>query len=250
MAPQLKGYLLFAEHRYFGESLPFGNNSFTKENLVYLTTDQALADYAVFIRYYKTQVLKCPDCPVIAFGGSYGGMLAAWMRMKFPNVVDGALAASAPIRMFNNVVDPELFYQIISWDFGNATTTTCAISIREGLRRLTNYSKINGNQYQAINKYFNLCPPLTSNKNISDVVDWATNAYFFIAMLDYPFASSYVTSMPAWPRNFACQAFIGVNESSSDQDLFTALYKSSMIYYDYPNKTSCNNIYNPNSGSK
>jgi pimeloyl-ACP methyl ester carboxylesterase len=34
---------------------------------------------------------------VLTVGGSYAGELAAWMRMKYPDVVNGALSSSAPL---------------------------------------------------------------------------------------------------------------------------------------------------------
>jgi dipeptidyl-peptidase II len=56
----------------------------------YLSVEQALADYAsIATGIVDSAGGHYRNCPVIAFGGSYGGMLAAWARLKYPNVFAG-----------------------------------------------------------------------------------------------------------------------------------------------------------------
>ena len=47
VSKEMQGMILYAEHRYFGVSMPFGDQktSYEKENLVYLTTEEALMDF-------------------------------------------------------------------------------------------------------------------------------------------------------------------------------------------------------------
>ena len=109
---------MFAEHRYYGSSLPFGEkDSFTPDNLRYLTVDQTLADYAALIKSIKQNDTRFTNSPVIVTGGSYGGMLAAWFRMKYPHVVQIAYAASAPIMYFPGTVSPYAFNQVVSKEY-------------------------------------------------------------------------------------------------------------------------------------
>ncbi|KAL0374826.1 UNVERIFIED_CONTAM: Lysosomal Pro-X carboxypeptidase [Sesamum radiatum] len=89
IAPHFKALLLFIEHRFYGKSMPFGGSKerayANSSRLGYLSATQALADYATLILDLKKN-LTAIDSPVVVFGGSYGGMLAAWFRLKYPHV--------------------------------------------------------------------------------------------------------------------------------------------------------------------
>lgn len=39
------------------------------------------------------------------------------MRLKYPHIAIGALASSAPILQFEDIVPPQTFYDIVSNDF-------------------------------------------------------------------------------------------------------------------------------------
>ena len=68
-APDFGALLVFAEHRYYGQSLPFGPNVVkppVEPNLIgYLTAEQALADFAALIAD-----IKVPACVCVCGGGT------------------------------------------------------------------------------------------------------------------------------------------------------------------------------------
>ena len=90
-APRFGAALIFAEHRYYGKSRLFSDEEC---DMSLLTTEQALADYAVVIDTYKKEL---NPIAVIGFGGSYGGMLATTFKFHYSHLVNGVIAASAPV---------------------------------------------------------------------------------------------------------------------------------------------------------
>ncbi|KAJ2620427.1 hypothetical protein GGI26_004997 [Coemansia sp. RSA 1358] len=100
---QLTNALVVAvEHRFYGNSNPMPDLS--GESLKYHTLDNALEDFAAFIRVAQSnpsQVFPVPiqvNSKVVFGGGSYAGAVSAWMRAKYPDLVTGSWASSAIIK--------------------------------------------------------------------------------------------------------------------------------------------------------
>lgn len=93
--------LVALEHRFYGRSIPF--NNFAVSSLHYLTTKEALDDLA----YFQNQMVQEKQWTGkwVVFGGSYPGNLAAYYRLKYPNLVLGAIASSAPVMAKENFIE-------------------------------------------------------------------------------------------------------------------------------------------------
>ena len=185
-ARPLGAALVFAEHRYYGESRPYERG--TAGCMSYLTSEQAMADYATIL-YALRDEWNAWDSPVIGFGGSYGGMLAAWFRLKYPNAIDGVLAASAPIWSFVGLdppYDEEAFYEIVTGDASAAggAAPACARRVRRLLERLEGMAA-NGSDVgarAALARGLRLCEPPVTAAQVLAVKGWFEDPWATMAM--------------------------------------------------------------------
>ncbi|XP_014479720.1 PREDICTED: lysosomal Pro-X carboxypeptidase isoform X2 [Dinoponera quadriceps] len=237
-APQFGALVVFAEHRYYGESLPYGNKSFTDpRHLGYLTSQQALADYVELIQHLKSRP-EYNYSPVIVFGGSYGGMLSAWMRMKYPNIVQGAIAASAPILQFTDVVACEAFARIVTSDF-RASSPTCAKLIQHAWGAITEVTS-NDEGKKWLSDNWKLCEPLKTAEHVETLKDFLQEVYTDLAMVNYPYETDFLTPLPGHPINVFCRHL--TNSSLTGKPLLSALHGAISIYTNYTGKATCMSI--------
>ncbi|KAK9153602.1 hypothetical protein Sjap_001082 [Stephania japonica] len=237
VAPKFKALLVFIEHRYYGKSIPFcGDKEVASSNtstLGYLTSTQALADYATLIIDLKKN-LTAEDSPVVVIGGSYGGMLAAWFRLKYPHVAIGALASSAPILNFENITSPYSFSNIISQDF-KSESANCYEVIKGSWKQIQNKAGQPGG-LEELRKSFKICKNYI---NANALEGWLQTAFVYTSMTDYPTPSNFLAPLPAYPIKQMCKA---IDEGRERNDTFAGLYGAANIYYNYSGSATCFNL--------
>lgn len=269
-AERFGAMLVWAEHRYFGESQPFGSLEVSFQHEQYLTVEQALADFAALAKHLRSSLdPQVQDATaIVSFGGSYGGMLSSWFRFKYPHVVDGAIAASAPIWSFEGedpACDPNFYAQGVSFDVttdGGVSNGWCEANFREAFakERLA-YIGETAEGRAALEDAFQLCEPLPDDPSSGwTVTYWINEALSYMAMGNYPYPSSYILNgdgiLPAFPVITGCDDFlstdlVAVDEGCADDltnpcpALLEGMASFAGIYYNYSGTLTCNNLTAP-----
>ncbi|KAJ9129352.1 hypothetical protein P3X46_033856 [Hevea brasiliensis] len=214
-ASRFKALLVYIEHRYYGKSIPFGSSKEALRNassLGYFNSAQAIADYAAIIMHAKKKY-SANNSPVIVIGGSYGGMLASWFRLKYPHVALGALASSAPILYFDDIAPQNGYYSIVTKDF-KETSESCYNTIRKSWAEIEEVaSKPNG--LSILSKKFKTCTPLKRTFELKDYLD---SIYSEAAQYNDP---------PNYPVTIVCG---GIDGAPKGTDILSRIFAGVVAY--------------------
>ena len=101
IAQQEKGATIVLEHRFYGNSTPFGDLSVS--SLRFHTIQQAIDDLEYFANNVKLPmpggdaVKPGTQAPWVLVGGSYSGALTSWTMVNKPNLFRAGYASSAVV---------------------------------------------------------------------------------------------------------------------------------------------------------
>lgn len=126
LARNLKGHLVALEHRFYGESMP--TNKLTTSSLKTLHLDSAIEDLRSFQQFMMNE--KGLKGKWVAAGGSYAGTLAAFYRLKHPEMVVGALSSSGPVFTKNE------FFEYDAHVAKVINKTSCGDKVREAVKAI------------------------------------------------------------------------------------------------------------------
>ena len=246
-AEEFNAAIVFAEHRFYGVSQPCNGS---QACFPHLSPEQALADYAVLLtnltgpggRYERSH-------GVITFGGSYGGMLSSWMRIKYPNMITGAIACSGPITMVSETFDQDSYWKVSTRDATAAggSAANCSWNIYKAIQAALDMIDSESGRAQ-LQSIFKTCNPIDPTKGREQLGWFLQGAFDGMSMGNYPFPLNFIFGSlekpaPAWPMHVACQYM--ADNTNDNTTLLQNLMSSISVIYNATEDVPCNDIQTP-----
>lgn len=172
---------------------------------------------------------------------SFPLFLASWFRLKYPHIVHGAIAASAPVLALEGlrhpIPDPEAFARTVTEAAGPAggAAESCADNVRHAFSTVLGSAArrpeddsivvgkgdaklrgagVNADGFAAdAARRLRVCPGQEPQGNdaLVTLAWWARAAFDYLAMGNFPYATGYILNsgnggveLPPWPLRKAC----------------------------------------------
>jgi Serine carboxypeptidase S28 len=119
---------------YFKTKAKFSTfRDLSTENLRFLSSEQALADLAYFITSMNAKYNLTDNNRWIAFGGSYPGSLAAWLREKYAHLVHGSISTSGPLLA---KVDFREYFEVVVDSLASYKKDDCVTPVKKAIQQI------------------------------------------------------------------------------------------------------------------
>lgn len=91
---------------------------------------------------------------------------------------------------------------------------------------------------QTLTDLFKICRPLGS---VDELKDWLIDMYGNIAMVDYPYPTSFLADLPAFPARAFCSnvTATSVKTVKDDEDIVRRIVRGVNVFFNYTGQTSC-----------
>jgi len=251
LAKQFNAYVFEPEHRFYGKSQPiqpinedhsrdgYSGSNLRRSNVGKIkedprvqlfTPEQAVYDAVTMLKKIRND-LGCSDerqqeayCPVITVGGSYPGFLSAFSRIMFPDIVDMAYAASAPMLFYAQTISSQYDYYNHITKVAEATITGCSKAVRSALEDVNDVI-LNGPQHDLHETELGICPStvpdyITDNQNDCAKCLRKTMAEEVMMVIGYTFANDNMANYPPTSETRlykACETFLDPKSTSFDK---------------------------------
>jgi len=168
-AKQFGALMLDIQHRYYDGQNPPSDDGQPR----FLQSAQAIADAARVVKEVNQRYSSRVKQPIkwIVTSGSYGGILAAIFRLKYPELTVGAIAISAPVTA---TLAYDGFFAVGGLVL-NQTEPECFQTVRGAVSQVDKYLDDPKDGWAKINKDFN-----TNIASALDVQTWAVQAAEFL----------------------------------------------------------------------
>jgi pimeloyl-ACP methyl ester carboxylesterase len=227
-AQEFGAMVVFAEHRYYGLSNPFGNDYALGKgyNVSFLTVEQAMEDYNTLVTHIRQEWSMTPKNAFVVFGGSYGGNLALWLRLKNPNIWAGAIASSVtPLKHL--LRETNGFARIETEAYANVSSK-CPELIRTGWKELYEGAATPAGR-KSVAQALSLCSlALPDQHAAQDIHGWISGALETLVQYGYPYPTNFYNPVPAYPFQVACQEMLKEGTTG-----LGALKAAANVYYNY-----------------